>query len=169
MIRTIEAVVRIDRQMPFAIAQVKQDDEVTLILRVTDDGNYLDLSNQIIILRTEIKCKTHVQSNNISVSSDSVTIICDKEHFQTIGLSRFELELTDSNGTTRSGDFCILINKSIGDEIQSGGTTFPTSIKISSSFKSIANNPSSAIAALRLLSFSGFSLSLITLAWAFFN
>ena len=117
MIRTINAVVRIDRQMPFTIAQVKQGDKVTLILRVTDDGNYLDLSSQNIILRTEINGETHVQLNNISVSSDSVTIICDNEHFQTVGLSRFELELTDSNGTARSGDFCILINKSIGDEI----------------------------------------------------
>ena len=66
MIRTINAVVRIDRQMPFTIAQVKQDDEVTLILRVTNDGNYLDLSNQSIILRTEINGKTHIQSNNTS-------------------------------------------------------------------------------------------------------
>ena len=109
MKRNIHEILRVDKEINVLNTQVKSSDTLVLILKLTEKGKFLDLSNETMSLDVKkMWKKTFSQSSNIIFSKNQVVIEVDSNCIDTVGKTEFTLNLLTSNKVCK---FCLFVCK----------------------------------------------------------
>lgn len=109
MKRNIHEILRVDKEINVLNTQVKPSDTLVLILKLTEKGKFLDLSNETMSLDVKKMWeRTFTQTSNISFIDGEVVIEVDSNCIDTVGKTEFTLNLLTLRRTCK---FCLYVCK----------------------------------------------------------
>ena len=109
MKRNVYEILRTDKEVNVLNTQVKPSDTLILNLKITEKGQYLDLSNENMSLDVKkMWKKTFKQTSNIKFINNEVVIEVDSNCIDTVGKTEFTLNLLTSEKTCK---FCLFVCK----------------------------------------------------------
>ena len=94
---------------------VKQFDDVSFNIKPLNQGLDYDTSNMIGKIFVGVNNDMFMQTTDITVSSDNINVLLDKNMLQKNGRAYAEIELTDEAGTITSSSFIFDIDPKIGE------------------------------------------------------
>ena len=94
---------------------VKQFDDVSFNIKPLNQGLEYDTSNMIGKIYVGVNNDMFMQTTDITVSSDNINVLLDKNMLQKNGRAYAEIELTDEDGTITSSSFIFDIDPKIGE------------------------------------------------------
>ena len=122
---------------------VKQFDDVSFNIKPKNQGLDYDTTGMTGKIFVGVDNDMFMQTTGITVSSDNINVILDKNMLQERGRAYAEIELTDSNGTITSSSFIFNIDEKIGEgaKIPEGYEGFVAKYeRLISEFKSQVNS-----------------------------
>ena len=94
---------------------VKQFDDVSFNIKPKNQGLDYDTTGMTGKIFVGVDNDMFMQTTGITVSSDNINVILDKNMLQKSGRAYAEIELTDNNGTITSSSFIFNIDEKIGE------------------------------------------------------
>ena len=108
----------------FSRFAVKQFDDVSFNIKPKNQGKDYDVTNMTAKIFVGVGNDIFMQTENITVSSDNIKVLLDRNMLQKNGRAYAEIELSDSAGVITSSSFIFDIDSKIGE-----GATIPGSIE----------------------------------------
>lgn len=94
---------------------VKQFDDVTFNIKPKLQGSDYDITGMTGKIFVGVNNDVFMQTQGITVTSNNIDIVLDKNMLQKNGRAYAEIELTDSNGTITSSSFIFNIDAKVGE------------------------------------------------------
>ena len=94
---------------------VKQFDDVSFNIKPKNQGLDYDTTGMTGKIFVGVNNDMFMQTTGITVSSNNINVLLDKNMLQNRGRAYAEIELTDSNGTITSSSFIFNIDEKIGE------------------------------------------------------